>query len=100
MSATVDGSIGVDYNKHLLDQQLSAIDVKAHLQVLVLNSDHTIVNHFSDASVATSERRQVTKAVTGDTLAKLKGYTVHSKDIGNEFQLLFVVNKKKDSSNC
>ncbi|WP_156408214.1 sensor histidine kinase [Lacticaseibacillus nasuensis] len=94
MSATVDGSIGVDYNKHLLDQQLSAIDVKAHLQVLVLNSDHTIVNHFSDASVATSERRQVTKAVTGDTLAKLKGYTVHSKDIGNEFQLLFVVNKK------
>ncbi|WP_263849088.1 hypothetical protein [Lacticaseibacillus nasuensis] len=42
----------------------------------------------------------MTKAVTGDTLAKLKGYTVHSKDIGNEFQLLFVVNKKKDSSNC
>ncbi|WP_203628452.1 sensor histidine kinase [Lacticaseibacillus mingshuiensis] len=91
--ATIDGTLGIDYDRSTLDQQLAAIDARAHLQVLVLNNSGVLVNHFSDSSVDKNERALATKAAKLDDFSKLHDFTVEKKELPNEFTLIFVVSR-------
>lgn len=90
---SVDGVLSISFDQGELHRQLRQLSAVRPLQMVVQSEDGSEVFSFTGDKVSATQRREFRRAVDNDSVSRLQGYRVTTKQVASNYHLTMAVNE-------